>query len=76
MNKFKIFADVSDEKMLELYKDILGSKELGLRCRSLDSYAQQIKEICHFEMLSQAINFVTELFYEEVAMRYFENLNK
>ncbi len=75
MNNFELFKDISDEEMLEMYKDILGSKEMGLRPRSLDSYAKQLKETCRFEMLSQATNFVIELFYEEVAMRYFKTVD-
>lgn len=70
---FELFKDVSDEEMLEIYKDILCSKEIGIRPRSLDPYAKRIKEICHFEMLSQATNFIIEIFYEEIAMRYFRN---
>lgn len=75
MDIFKLFKDISDEEMLEIYKDILGSKEVGLRPRSLDSYAKQLKETCRFEMLSQATKFAIELFYEEVAMRYFKTVN-
>lgn len=75
MNNFELFKDISDKEMLEMYKDILGSKEMGLRPRSLDSYAKQLKETCRFEMLSQATNFVIELFYEEVAMRYFKTVD-
>ena len=37
VDNFKLFKDISDEEMLEMYKDILGSKEMGLRPRSLDS---------------------------------------
>ncbi len=48
---------------------------MGVRPRSLDPYAKQLKETCHFEMLSQATNFVIELFYEEVAIRYFRNIS-
>lgn len=76
MDKLKIFSNVSDEEMLKLYKDILGSKELGIRPRSIDTYAQQLKEICNFEIFSQATNFAIELFYEEVAMRYFRKINE
>lgn len=72
MDNFKIFKDVTDKELLEMYKDILGSKVLGIRPRSLDPYAQVIKEKCHFEMLSRATNFVIELFYEEVANRFFK----
>lgn len=75
-DEFKIFKEVSNKELLEMYKDIIGSKELGLRPRTLDPYAQVLKETCHFEMLSRATDFVIELFYEEVAMRYFENLTE
>ena len=72
MNKFEIFVNVSDKEMCEIYKDIVESKEAGLRPRNLDSYAKQIKEICRFEMFSEATDFVIELFYEEIAIRYFK----
>lgn len=75
MDNFKLFKDISDEEMLEMYKDILGSKEMGVRPRSLDPYAKKLKETCRFEMLSQATNFVIEIFYEEVAMRYFRKVD-
>lgn len=76
MDNFKLFKNVSDEEMLEMYKNIMESKETGMRPKSLDPYAKQLKEACHFEMMSQATNFVIELFYEEVAMRYFNEINK
>lgn len=75
VDNFKLFKDISDEEMLEMYKDILDSKEMGVRPRSLDPYAKKLKETCRFEMLSQATNFVIEIFYEEVALRYFRNIN-
>lgn len=75
VDNFKLFKDISDEEMLEMYKDILGSKEMGVRSRSLDPYAKKLKETCRFEMLFQATNFVIEIFYEEVALRYFRNIN-
>lgn len=75
MDNFKLFKDISDEEMLEMYKDILSSKEMGVRPRCLDPYAKKLKETCRFEMLSQATNFVIELFYEEVAMRYFKTVD-
>lgn len=74
MENFNIFKNVSDEEMLEIYKDILGSRVLGMRPRTLDDYAYQIKEKCHFEVLSQATKFAVDLFYEEVASRYFEKI--
>lgn len=75
VDNFKLFKNISDEEMLEMYKDILGSKEMGVRPRSLDQCARKLKETCGFEMLSQATNFVIEIFYEEVAMRYFRKIN-
>ena len=41
MDKFELFKDISDEEMLEIYKDILDSKEMGVRPRSLDPYAKK-----------------------------------
>lgn len=43
VDNFKLFKDISDEEMLEMYKDILGSKEIGVRPRSLDLYAKKTK---------------------------------
>lgn len=76
MDIFEIFAGVPDKEMFEIYKDILSGEEAGLRPRSLDPYAKQLKEICHFEMLSQSTKFAVELFYEEIAKRYFQNYDK
>ena len=60
MNKFEIFVNVSDKEMCEIYKDIVESKEAGLRPRNLDSYAKQIKEICRFEMFSEELRKIME----------------
>jgi hypothetical protein len=76
MNSFEIFIEVPVQEMFEMYQDIIESKEAGLRPRSLDPYAKRLKEICHFEMISQATDFAVELFYEEIAKRYFKNYNK
>ncbi len=70
---FDIFRDIPDCELYSIYKDILKSEEDGLRPKSLDSYAKKIQEICRFEMFSQATNFTKELFYKEVARRYFDN---
>lgn len=71
MENFNIFEKVSDEEMLKIYKDINNSKEVGNRPQTLDVYARKIKEEYHFETLSQTIDFARELFYQEVAKRYF-----
>lgn len=70
---FDIFKDVSDGELKIMYDDILKSEEDGLRPKSLDPYAEKLRNICKFEMFSQATNFVKELFYKEIAKRYFAN---
>jgi len=73
MIDFKIFKDITDKELLEIYKDILRSKVVGVRSRTLDIFANDIKEKCHLDVFSQATKFTEELFYEEVAMRYFRD---
>lgn len=68
---FDIFKDVPDDELKIMYDDILKSKEDGVRPRSLDKYARQVQEICKYDMFSKATDFSKELFYEEVAKRYF-----
>jgi hypothetical protein len=69
---FEIFKSVSDEELCEIFKDILKSEELGIRPRSLDEYSQKLKEMCKFDMLPQAFKFAEELYYREIAKRYFK----
>ena len=68
---FDIFKDTSDDELKSIYNDILKSEEDGLRAKSLDFYAENLREICKFKMFAQAPSFAKELFYEEVAKRYF-----
>lgn len=68
---FDIFKDTSDDELKSIYNDILKSEEDGLRAKSLDFYAENLREICKFKMFAQATSFAKELFYEEVAKRYF-----
>ncbi len=68
---FDIFKDTSDDELKSIYNDILKSEEDGLRAKSLDFYAENLREICKFKMFAQAASFAKELFYEEVAKRYF-----
>ena len=51
--------------------DIKKSEKDGLRPKSLDSYAKKLQKICKFEVFSQSIDFTKELFYKEIAKRYF-----
>ena len=67
-----IFKDLTKEEMFEIYKDIIGSKELGIRPRSLDKYYKEIKVKYNFETLSLAVEFTQKIFYDEVAIRFFK----
>ena len=58
---FELFNGVSDGELKGIYKDILKSEKDGLRPKSLDSYAKKL----------QKIYFTKELFYKEIAKRYF-----
>lgn len=69
---FDIFKDCSESELENIYLDVIKSEEEGLRPKSLDTYSNQIKSICRFEMLSQATKLTTELLYKEIAKRYFE----
>lgn len=75
MRKFDIYALTDDTKMLEIYKDITGSEELGISPTSLNEYTEKIKEICNFETKSQAMGIAKELFYKETAKRYYKALD-
>lgn len=76
LEKRRIFKDISDDKMFEFYNDICNSKELGIRPLRLDKYANQIKKELHYDMLIDASNYVIELFYEELTLRYFKGILK
>ena len=68
---FELFNGVSDGELKDIYKDIKKSEKDGLRPKSLDSYAKKLQKICNFEVFSQSIDFTKELFYKEIAKRYF-----
>lgn len=68
---FELFNSVSDGELKDIYKDIKKSEKDGLRPKSLDSYAKKLQKICKFEVFSQSIDFTKELFYKEIAKRYF-----
>lgn len=70
---FDIFKDTNELELINIYKDILQSEEDGISPRSLDKYARQVQEICKYDMFSKATDFTKELFYKEVAKRYFVN---
>lgn len=67
----ELFSNVSDEEMLEIYKDIAVNKELGIAVNSLKSYA---KEINFFETMDTAMKVVEVQFYKEMTKRYFKKM--
>lgn len=72
MNSETLFNAISDEEMLEIYKDILESAELGMTARSLDTYANKISKEWSIGF-AQAHSTAENMFYENIAKRYFGN---
>lgn len=65
------FENKADEELKIIYKEIFKSREKGLRPRILDSYIQDI--CCVYPLtVSEGWKFTEQLFWEEVARRYFE----
>ncbi len=70
-----VFLNAPDEELKEIYKDYLGSKELGIGVSSFKEYARKINK----EYLSQVdyplgmtMNLVERMFFDEIANRYFK----
>lgn len=57
-----MFTGLTDAEMFEIFKDILGSRELGIRPRSLDVYAEKVRESSLIS-LAEASDFVEKLFF-------------
>ena len=70
---FNIFEGVSKDGLKSIYEDVLRSEEDGIRPKSLNSYAEKLREIYEFETFSQATSLAKKLFYKEIAKRYFAN---
>lgn len=71
MNMFDIFKNTSDNELKIIYNDILKSEYEGIIPKSLNIYAKKLEDICKFEIPAQAINLAKELFFKEIAKRYF-----
>lgn len=65
-----LFESVTDNELKNIYKDIQSAKEEGLRPRILDSYIKKIREIYPLD-IGEGWKFTEQLFFEEVARRYF-----
>ena len=74
-----IFKDTRGTELFEIYKDFLGSKEIGVAIESFKPYAKTIKNIYFPSVdysLGMAISLTEKMFLEEIAKRYFEDLLK
>ena len=65
------FENKADEELKIIYKEIFKSREKGLRPMVLDPYIQDVRCVYPFTV-SEGQKFIEQLFWEEVARRYFE----
>ena len=65
------FENRTDEELKIIYKEILKTRQEGLRLRILDSYIQDVRCVYPFTV-SEGWKCIEQLFWEEVARRYFE----
>lgn len=65
-----IFEKVPKEQLKYLYEQILDGKDKGLRPRCLDDYIHEVKSKYPLSF-GEAWKYTEELFWEEVAKRYF-----
>lgn len=66
------FEDKTDNNLKSIYEEILIAREEGLRPRILDPYIQKVRDTYNLSVL-EGWKFTEQLFWEEVAKRYFEN---
>lgn len=69
-----MFEKLTKTEMKDIYLDYVCSKEDGRRCECFVPYAEKYKEqlkIGELLSLSEAISIVTDMFFKEVAKRYF-----
>ncbi len=71
-----IFSDTTNIQLLEIYKDIIGSKELGIMPTTLRPFAERIKERYSLSTTGEALSFALDYFYKEVAFRFFKSIDK
>ena len=68
-----MFKKLKKKDLKEIYLDYYCSKNEGRRCESLVPFAEEFKvqiKIGDLMSLREAIDIVTEMFFEEVANRY------
>lgn len=70
----ELFKGVDDTELKHIRDEIYKGREEGLRPRLLDPYIQKVRKIYSFTIVD-AWKYVEQLFWEEVARRYFGRLN-
>lgn len=73
MANINVFSDVSEKELLHIYKEILQSREDGLRPRCLDKYIQIIQQKSPLSF-GEGWRYAESYFWEEVARRYFSQI--
>ncbi len=71
-----IFSDTTNIQLLEIYKDIIGSRELGIAPTTLRPFAEEIKQQYSLSTIGEASSFALNYFYEEIALRFFKSVDK
>ena len=69
-----IFNNLGKDELEEIFKDYLGSKEIGIEVNSFKKYAEEIKNKYFNQVdysLGICMNLVKKMFFEKIAYRYF-----
>lgn len=65
------YSSMTNEKLSEIYKDYIVSKNEGRRCESFVPYAKKIKENISGDFtLAEGISYAKIVFFEEVCDRF------
>lgn len=71
MNQSAIFKALTNKELREIYEDMVAAKRDGVRPRSLDRFIDIVKKSFQMSTVADAWKLTEELFYEEVAKRFF-----
>ncbi len=65
------FGNETDNELKSIYEEMLKAREEGIRPRILDIYIQEVRNNYPLNV-AEGWEFTEQLFFEEVARRYFE----
>ena len=66
-----VFENVPDDEMRFLYEQILAGRDTALRPRCMDPYIHQVMQLFSLTF-GQAWRSAEQMFFEEIAKRYFK----